>query len=110
VDWDKLPFGSREQRVAFYEALCRHLNERKAEWAKDGLPTAGFRCECVTLHCGARFRLSGEQWKEARSRANRFVVAPGHVDRDVEVLVKEYSEFLLVEKRGEAEKIAEAME
>jgi hypothetical protein len=110
MDWDELPFGTREHRVAFNEALCRHLNERKAEWAKHGLPTAGFRCECVTLHCGARFQLSPEHWEEARSRDNRFVVAPGHIDRDVEVLVKECPEFWFVEKRGEAEKIAKAME
>jgi hypothetical protein len=38
------------------------------------------------------------------------VVAPEHVAPDVEVLVKEYPEFWLVEKRGEAEKIAEAIE
>jgi hypothetical protein len=38
------------------------------------------------------------------------VVAPGHVARDVEVVVKEYPDFWLVEKRGEAEEIVEELE
>jgi hypothetical protein len=110
MDWGKLPFGTREQRIAFNEAVCRGLNERKAQWIDDGLPTAGFRCECGTIHCGSRFRLSQEHWDEARARPARFVVAPEHVAPDVEVVVKEYPEFWLVEKRGEAEEIAEELE
>jgi hypothetical protein len=110
MDWAKLPFGTREQRVAFNEAVCRRLNERKAQWIDHGLPTAGFRCECGIMHCGSRFRLSQEHWDEARARSDRFVVAPEHVAPDVEVVVKEYPEFWLVEKRGVAEEIAEELE
>jgi hypothetical protein len=110
MEWVKLPFGTREQRAAFNEALCRQLNERKAEWIKHGLPAAGFRCECETMHCGSRFKLSPEHWAEARSQDDRFAVAPGHFDPRVEVVVKEYPEFWLVEKRGEAEEIVEKLE
>jgi hypothetical protein len=110
VHWSKAVFGSREERRAYNEALCRLLNERKADWIRHGLPTAGFRCECVTLHCGARFRLSPEHWEELRSRPDRFAVAPGHLARDLEVMVKEYPDFWLVEKRGKAEEIAEETE
>jgi hypothetical protein len=110
MDWSKALFGSREERQSYNEALYRQLNEHKAHWIEHGLPTAGFRCECVTLHCGARLRLSQEQWEEARSRPNRFAVAPEHVARDLEVVVREYPEFWLVEKQGEAEEIAEETE
>jgi hypothetical protein len=99
--------GSREGRIARNEAWCRDLNERKAEWMKSGLPTAGFRCECAQIDCGSRFRLSAAEWKETRSRPDRFAVAPGHIARDVEKVVKEYAEFWLVEKQGEAAAIAE---
>jgi hypothetical protein len=109
VDWWKLPLGTREQRVALNEALCRRLNERKAEWMESGLSTAGFRCECVTLHCGSRIPLSPKGWNEARSE-NRFVVAPGHIAPEVEAVVKEYPEFWLVEKQGEARGIAEKLD
>jgi hypothetical protein len=40
------PFGSREERMAYNEAWCRGINERKAEWMKGGDAVAGFRCEC----------------------------------------------------------------
>jgi len=96
--------------VAYNEAWCRDLNERKADWMKRGLSTAGFRCECSDMNCGSRFQLSPREWKEARSRSERFVVAPGHVVRDLEVVVKEYSDAWLVEKQGEAAEIVEELE
>jgi hypothetical protein len=110
MDWSKLPFGTRDQRVAFNEALCRQLNERKAKWINSGLPTAGFRCECSTMHCGSRLPLSPEDWEEARAHADTFVVAPGHVAPDVEVVVKEHPEFWVVEKQGDAGDIAEKLD
>ena len=98
---------SREERIARNEAWCRELNERKAQWMKSGLPAAGFRCECWEMDCGSRFQLSAREWREARSRPDRFVVAPEHVAGDVETVVKEYSSFWLVEKKGEAGELAE---
>lgn len=110
MDWSNFPFATREQRVAFNEAFCRRLNEVKAEWVRRDLPTAGFRCECVTLHCDSRIPLTAEHWEEARSQPGRFVVAPEHVASDVEIVVKEYPGFWLVEKQGRAEEIAEKLD
>ena len=75
-----------------------------------GHPTAGFRCECGQVDCGSRFHLSYEEWKEIRSRPNRFAVAPGHLAPDLEIVVKEYEDFWLVEKQGEAAHIAEDLD
>jgi len=102
------PSGSREDRIAHNEDLCRDLNERKAEWIESGHLAAGFRCECWNLGCSDRIKVSGRQWKEARSRGNRFVVAPGHVVTGFETVVKEYPHFWLIEKHGEAGQEAEA--
>ena len=99
---------ARRERLASNEVLDRQLNERKAKWMDDGLPTAGFRCECATLHCGARFRLSPERWQEVHSRPDRFLVAPGHVEPEIEVVVERAPEYWVVEKQGEAARIAEA--
>ena len=55
-----------------------------------------------------RIKMSGKQWKEARSRGNRFVVAPGQVVAEVETVVQEYPHFWLIEKHGEAGDEAEA--
>jgi hypothetical protein len=109
VNESESPFSSREERIAFNEAWCRDLNERKADWMRSGLPTAGFRCECGQMNCGSRLPLSASAWEEARSRPNRFAVAPGHVAPDVEAVVKQYSDFWLVEKQGEAGDIVEEL-
>ena len=110
MDLSRLPFGTRKERIAYNESWCRHLNERKAQWLKSGLPTAGFRCECGQMNCDSRLRLSDTEWKEARERSDRFAVAPEHVAVEVEVVVKEYPDFWLVEKQGEAGDIAESLD
>jgi hypothetical protein len=105
---------SREERIAENEAFSRDLNKHKAEWLRDGLPAAGFRCECWRLDCGVRVSLSEQEWEEVRSRADRFAVAPGHtaidVEPAVEEVVKKYDHFWIVEKRGEAGEVAEKRE
>jgi hypothetical protein len=101
---------SREERIAYNEAWCRDLNERKAEWVRSGDLAAGFRCECSQMTCGARMQLSEREWEEVRSQDNRFAVAPGHsAADDVEQVVKEYPHFWIVEKRGEAGEVAEQL-
>ena len=108
--WPTLP-SSRSARgkaaSPFNEAFCRDLNERKAEWLESGQVVAGFRCECWQLDCGERIPLSSREWQEARSRPNRFAVAPGHVAAEIEAVVTKYSHFWLVEKHGEAGDVAE---
>jgi hypothetical protein len=98
-----------EERVAYNEAWFRALNERKAQWLKRGQATAGFRCECWRIDCNARIPLSESEWREVRSRANRFAVVPDHTGGDVERVVKEYPHFWIVEKVGEAGDVAEEL-
>jgi hypothetical protein len=101
---------SREERIAENEAFCRDLNRSKDDWLRSGLQAAGFRCECWRIDCGVRLRLSNEEWREVRSRPERFAVAPDHVATEVEPgveeVVKKYEHFWIVEKRGEAGEIA----
>ncbi len=101
---------SQEERIAYNESWCRHLNERKAKWMESGQPVAGFRCECWRADCTERVRLSGREWREVRSRGNRFAVAPGHIASDVESVVAEYPHFWIVEKHGEAGERAKQLE
>jgi hypothetical protein len=100
---------SHDERVALNESWFRELNERKAEWLKNGQAAAGFRCECWRLECVARVRLSQPEWDEVRSRADRFAVAPGHITPDAENVIKEYPHFWIVQKRGEAGEAAEKL-
>jgi hypothetical protein len=101
---------SREARIAENEVLCRDLNKSKDDWLRSGLQAAGFRCECWRIDCGVRLRLSRREWREVRSRPERFAVAPGHtaieIEPGVEEVVEKYEHFWIVEKRGEAGEIA----
>ena len=105
---------SQEERIAENEVLCRDLNRSKDEWLRAGLQAAGFRCECWRIDCGVRLQLSRREWREVRSRPERFAVAPGHtaidVEPSVEEVVKKYEHFWIVEKRGEAGEIAAKLE
>jgi hypothetical protein len=105
---------SHEKRIAQNEAFFRDLNERKAEWLSDGLPAAGFRCECWRLDCSDYIRLTKGEWEEVRSEPTHFAVVPGHTASGtapgVEEVVKRYSHFWIVEKRGEAGRVAEERE
>ena len=97
---------SREKRIAENEAFCRDLNKSKDDWLRSGLQVAGFRCECWRVGCEERIRLSGEEWREVRSKANRFAVAPEHIAAELEAVVREYPHFWLIEKQGRAGEVA----
>jgi hypothetical protein len=103
------PFASREDRVAYNEDWSRRLNERKAEWIENGFVAAGFRCECFEPDCGVRIRLSGAEWRKVRSKPNRFAVAPGHIDAELECMVEEQPHFWIVDKLGKAGEVAEEL-
>jgi hypothetical protein len=101
---------TKEERIAANEVFCRDLNRSKDDWLRSGLQVAGFRCECWRINCGERLRLSKVEWREVRSRPERFAIAPGHVATDVEPeaeeVVRQYDHFWIVEKRGEAGDVA----
>jgi hypothetical protein len=102
---------SPEERIAYNEDWFRDLNQRKAEWMRSGHPAAGFRCECFEMDCSTRMQLSGREWEEVRSQANRFAVVPGHTAAsDVEQVVKEYPHFWIVEKHGTAGAVAKQLD
>jgi hypothetical protein len=103
------PPGSREERIAYNEAWSRSLNEHKAEMAGGRDVTAGFRCECWQADCIERIRLSGDDWKLARAKPNRFAVAPDHVAEGFEAVVEAFPNFWLVDKFGEAGTVAEEL-
>ena len=103
------PLGAREERIAYNEVWCRDLNQRVAKWAGSGVPAEGFRCECWRVGCEERIRLSGEEWREVRSKANRFAVAPEHIAAELEAVVREYPHFWLIEKQGRAGEVAKEL-
>ena len=61
------------------------------------------------MGCEERIQLSGEEWREVRSQANRFAVVPEHVALDLEAVVREYPHFWLIEKHGKAGEVAKKL-
>ena len=89
--------------MVYTEASKRLRNEREMRWAAEGAISApSFRCECSRPDCHVFLTVSDREWREIRSRPNRFAVAPGHAARPLEATVKEYPHFSLVEKLGQA--------
>lgn len=109
TDAFQLPFASREERIAHNEAWSRSLNERRAEWVSGRTEEMGFRCECWQADCSERIQLSPEEWRMVRSQANRFAVAPRHIAKGFEAVVKDCDGFWMIEKFGAAGEVAEEL-
>jgi hypothetical protein len=103
------PFATREQRIAYNEAWSRTINERAAEWKLGREAAPDFRCECWQKGCEQNISLSAEDWKLARAKPNRFAVAPDHVAKSLEAVVRTFPHFWLVEKSGEAGEVAKTL-
>jgi hypothetical protein len=104
----------RKERAARNEAMYRAVNlevERVSEEIGGG-PNDRLEilCECGQEACGATLDGSRAEYEEAHQQRDRFMVAPGHEDEQIEHVVKRTPEYLIVDKFGEAERVAEAEE
>jgi hypothetical protein len=99
-----------EQRAARNEALFREVNENVAR-LEDLHDTTGieprFVCECADPDCVERITLSRDTYRHVREDPRHFVLRPGHEDPQLERVVERHSDYLIVEKFGEAGQIAE---
>lgn len=102
------------ERVARNDAMFRVANEeimaKAAEWKVDGLLPA--LCECADPHCTTVVRVTPRQYEAVRSDPRWFLTAPGHEvnDQGWGHVVTENDRFVVVEKVGEAGKLAEELD
>lgn len=97
--------NERQERFARNEALFREVNERIESLAEPGTATdelVVFTCECANLACVERIQASLDDYELVRSRPTWFLVAPRHLDLEVEEVVAERELFWIVEKRRAA--------
>src|SRR4051812_6497047 len=105
----------RAGRMAKNEAHFRRINER----VKDGLLTApaeladgedlvGFVCECSDLDCCHLVYAPASVYRAVREDERRFLVCAGHDEREIEDVVERSGSYSVVEKHGEAGKVAAA--
>ncbi len=95
--------------MAQNEALARRMNDTiEYQSPRSGESVDTFICECVRVDCGGVLDLSIGEYVRVRFHPRRFVVLPGHEEPAVESTVEVYPGHVVVEKRGEAGRIAEA--
>jgi hypothetical protein len=101
-----------EERSAKNEARFRasneHIERRRIDLIGDADDRATpFLCECDDLNCTAVVLLTLHEYEAARDSRRRFLICPGHVAENAEV-VDRRDRFWLVEKQGEAGRVAES--
>ena len=100
----------RDDALAMNEVLLREVNERidavsLAFPAAD--PAMEFLCECDRVDCRKPVNATRAEHEAVRAEPTHFIVLPEHNDRRVEHVVSSNERFLVVEKAGEAARVAE---
>lgn len=106
--------GSREERVAKNEAMHRAVNREIENVAQSlgerGGNTIEVLCECGQPGCTSLLSLTIGDYDRVHGQRDRFIVAHGHMDPELERVVEEADRYLVVDKFGQAEATAEAEE
>jgi hypothetical protein len=102
--------NERPVRAARNESLFREINERIAELNEAFeaiLPVSDWICECADESCIEPLPMTYEAYEQIRAHPARFALRPGHEALDVERVVETHEGYLVVEKIGVAQEIAE---
>jgi hypothetical protein len=100
----------RKERAARNETLFRSVNEELKDLAASFQHVSNespYTCECSDSECIERLWLSMDEYEAIRAVPNHFAVLPGHVDRELETVVRETDRYVVVAKIGEAAAIAD---
>ena len=93
--------GSRDTRREQNQKLFRTGNERLSDALGGRLPEAArvpFLCECADEFCDARVEVTLPEWETVASEPNHFVMVPGHLRSEGEVVVGALEAYDVVRK------------
>jgi hypothetical protein len=92
------------ERAARNEEIFRDVNTRIEEGAEmHGVAGAvPYHCECGRSSCFETIELHPPEYERIAGERYRFLVARGHEDETIEVVVEPHERYLVVEKVGEA--------
>jgi hypothetical protein len=100
---------ARERRMAANEMLARRINEMvEYERPRNGDSGDHFVCECCVDDCAEKIDIDVAAYSHVRSNPRRFIVRDGHDNPEIESVVERYPDYVVVQKRGEAGRLAEA--
>jgi len=101
------------ERIGKNDATFRDANERIQRAARDiGVEPVPFICECADPACTELVRLGLDEYEDVRADSRHFLNAPGHeVNAEGYArLVSQHDGYVVVEKLGDAAKIAEELD
>jgi hypothetical protein len=89
----------REERLVKNELAFAAFNERRRD-VEAGNPDepVAFVCECANEECFQVLNVTPHDWQAAHSRGDQFVVWPGHVFPEVEMVVDRTAGYWIVRK------------
>ena len=93
-----------------YRAVNREIEQVSEELGERQHDRLEVLCECGQDGCSETLDLTVAEYDDAHAQRDRFVVAPGHEDEQIEHVVTRTERYLVVDKFGEAERVAEAEE
>lgn len=99
----------QKARLAQNEDFFRTVNERindAAESHGTSPHSYEFFCECSDTGCIERVVLTLSEYEHIRAEPTRFVVKKNHVIQEIEHVVETVPDHMVIEKHGEAGKIA----
>jgi hypothetical protein len=94
-------------RAAETEAIFRDVNETLAQQQTPAGGEMTVLCECSNDSCAAIIAIPEPEYERVRSEGARFLVRPGHVAAEIEIVVEQKPDFWVIEKIGAAGDIAE---
>jgi hypothetical protein len=90
---------STAEEIARNEAFFRAVNEGIAEASeKFESEEAEFLCECGDAHCTHRLQVTLEEYETVREHPTRFIVRRGHVEPEIEDVVRRRRRYAIVDK------------
>jgi hypothetical protein len=103
----------QKARLAQNEDFFRGVNDRINEKAEShGLDSHRYEffCECSDATCMERVLLTLGEYEHIRNEPTRFVVKKNHVIREIEHVVETVPDHMVIEKHGEAGRVAVDLE
>jgi hypothetical protein len=94
---------ARQERLAENEAHFRLINEEietrvHATLQPDGSGLPGYVCECGDVACAEIVRMSMQRYEQIRRDSRCFLVATGHENPEVEVVIDRGPGYVVVRK------------
>ena len=94
-------------RAARNQALFRAINDELRVQGGSGNPeTLTIACECADTECVETIEIDFDRYADVRRSPTQFIVLSGHVYPEVERTVAEDGGLVIVEKTGEAGRVA----